>query len=136
MKRVLLSSYLCGTTLAQLLKRPEIGIDDMVEIVRRQTNTALTRPQWKSLETEIKYEGYLVQQLRQIQRLKHLERRRIPEDFAYGGIPGLSREVIEKMERVRPTTLGQASRISGVTPAAISIINVYLDLPSGHGVHA
>ena len=125
-----------GSSLAQLLKRPEIGIDDMVEIVRRQTNTALTRPQWKSLETEIKYEGYLVQQLRQIQRLKHLERRRIPEDFAYGGIPGLSREVIEKMERVRPTTLGQASRIPGVTPAAISIINVYLDLPSGHGVDA
>ena len=134
--RKLGSPTVVGSSLAQLLKRPEIGIEDMVEIVRRQTNTALTRPQWKSLETEIKYEGYLVQQLRQIQRLKHLERRRIPEDFAYGGIPGLSREVIEKMERVRPTTLGQASRIPGVTPAAISVINVYLDLPSGHGVHA
>ena len=125
-----------ASSLAQLLKRPEIGIEDMVEIVRRQTNTALTRPQWKSLETEIKYEGYLVQQLRQIQRLKHVESRRIPESFAYAGIPGLSREVVEKMERVRPTTLGQASRIPGVTPAAISIVNVYLNLPGGHSAHA
>ena len=124
-----------ASSLAQLLKRPEIGIEDMVEIVRRQTNAALTRPQWKSLETEIKYEGYLAQQLRQIQRLKHVESRRIPEGFAYGEIPGLSREVIEKMERVRPTTLGQAIRIPGVTPAAISIVNVYLTLPRGHGAH-
>ncbi len=123
-------------SLAQLLKRPEISIKDMVEIVRHYTDAALTRPQWKSIETEIKYEGYLVQQLRQIQRLKHVESRQIPEGFSYGGIPGLSREVVEKMERVRPTTLGQASRIPGVTPAAISIVNVYLNLPSGHGVRA
>ena len=125
-----------ASSLAQLLKRPEIGIEDVVEIVRHYTDAALTRPQWKSIETEIKYEGYLVQQLRQIQRLKHVEGRRIPEGFSYGGIPGLSREVVEKMERVRPTTLGQASRIPGVTPAAISIVNVYLSLPSGRGVHA
>ena len=125
-----------ASSLAQLLKRPEIGIEDVVEIVRHYTDAALTRPQWKSIETEIKYEGYLVQQLRQIQRLKHVENRRIPEGFSYGGIPGLSREVVEKMARVRPTTLGQASRIPGVTPAAISIVNVYLSLPGGRGVHA
>ena len=125
-----------ASPLAQLLKRPEIGIEDVVEIVRHYTDAALTRPQWKSIETEIKYEGYLVQQLRQIQRLKHVENRRIPDGFSYGEIPGLSREVVEKMERVRPTTLGQASRIPGVTPAAISIVNVYLSLPSGRGVHA
>ena len=125
-----------ASSLAQLLKRPEIGIEDMVEIVRHNTDAALTRPQWKSIETEIKYEGYLVQQLRQIQRLKHVESRRIPEGFSYGEIPGLSREVVEKMERVRPTTLGQASRIPGVTPAAISIVNVYLNLPGGHSAHA
>ena len=130
------SSPEVASSLAQLLKRPEIGIEDVVEIVRHYTDAALTRPQWKSIETEIKYEGYLVQQLRQIQRLKHVENRRIPDGFSYGGIPGLSREVVEKMERVRPTTLGQASRIPGVTPAAISIVNVYLSLPSGHGVHA
>ena len=123
-------------SLALLLKRPEIGIEDMVETVRHYTDASLTRPQWKSIETEIKYEGYLVQQLRQIQRLKHVEGRRIPEAFSYGEIPGLSREVVEKMERVRPTTLGQASRIPGVTPAAISIVNVYLNLPGGHGVNA
>ena len=122
--------------LAQVLKRPEIGIEDMIEIVGHYTDAALTRPQWKSIETEIKYEGYLVQQLRQIQRLRHVEGRRIPEGFSYGGIPGLSREVVEKMERVRPTTLGQASRIPGVTPAAISIVNVYLNLPGGHSAHA
>ena len=117
-------------SLAQLLKRPEVTIATMEDLVNRHTGVELGRPDWKSIETSIKYEGYLAQQRRHIQRLKHAESRRIPEGFSFIGIPGLSREVVEKMERVSPTTLGQASRIPGITPAAISIINLYLDMPA------
>ena len=81
-----------------------------------------------TVETEIKYSGYIRQQERQIERLKDAERRTIPEGFIYAGIPGLSREVREKLERVRPATLGQASRIPGVTPAAIAVLDVYLSM--------
>ena len=66
------------------------------------------------------------QQRKQIEQLRRAESRRIPDSVSYGEIPGLSREVIEKMERVRPSTLGQAGRIPGVTPAAVSILNIYL----------
>ncbi len=116
-------------SLRQLLKRPEVGIDDMLDLIRRHTQVTLNRPEWKSIETEIKYEGYLKQQKRHIQQLRRAEARRIPDGFGFAGIPGLSTEVVEKMERVSPATLGQASRIPGVTPAAISILNVYLDMP-------
>ena len=70
--------------------------------------------------------GYLEQQRRQIARLEKAEARGIPEQFQYRGLPGLSNEVVEKMERVRPRTLGQAGRIPGVTPAAISILDMHL----------
>ena len=81
-----------------------------------------------TVETEIKYSGYIAQQERQMERLKDAERRPIPAEFGFGGIPGLSREVRDKLERVRPATLGQAARIPGVTPAAIAILDVYLSL--------
>ena len=83
-----------------------------------------------TVETEIKYSGYICQQERQIERLKNSERRAIPSDFAFQSIPGISREVGEKLERVRPVTLGQAGRIPGVTPAAVAILDVYLSLAS------
>ena len=123
-------------TLLQLLKRPQVRIDDMLDLIRGHTQVNLRRPEWKAIETEIKYEGYLKQQKRHIQQLKRAEARRIPDGFAFGGIPGLSTEVIEKMERVGPSTLGQASRIPGITPAAISILNVYLDMPRQPSVNA
>jgi tRNA uridine 5-carboxymethylaminomethyl modification enzyme len=63
-----------------------------------------------------------------VARLKAAEGRRIPEGFSFGGIPGISREIVQKLERVRPTTLGQARRIPGVTPAAVALLDVYLDL--------
>jgi tRNA uridine 5-carboxymethylaminomethyl modification enzyme len=81
-----------------------------------------------TLETEMKYSGYIAQQQRQVSRLKDAEGREIPSGFDYAGIPGLSREVQEKLTRVRPTTLGQAGRVPGVTPAAVSVIDVYLSL--------
>jgi tRNA uridine 5-carboxymethylaminomethyl modification enzyme len=82
----------------------------------------------KSVETEIKYAGYLQQQQRSIERLKKAEQRNIPEWFDYKNVSGLSREMHEKLTRVRPRTIAQASRIPGVTPAALSLINVYIEI--------
>ena len=81
-----------------------------------------------TVETETKFAGYIGQQERQIERLKDAERRPIPAEFGYDDIPGLSREVRSKLEKVRPSTLGQAARIPGVTPAAIAVLDVYLSL--------
>ena len=86
------------------------------------------RNELNSIETEIKYAGYLDQQERAIERLKKAEQRRIPEWFDYGAVSGLSREMQEKLLKVQPQTLGQASRIPGVTPAAISLLNVYIEI--------
>jgi tRNA uridine 5-carboxymethylaminomethyl modification enzyme len=86
------------------------------------------RNELKSVETEIKYSGYLDQQTKAIERLKRSEQRLIPEWFDYGKVSGLSREMNEKLTRVRPRTLGHASRIPGVTPAAVSLINVYIEI--------
>jgi tRNA uridine 5-carboxymethylaminomethyl modification enzyme len=134
-----------GQPLAQLLKRPEISIERLVSALRdlapdffaRPTNyQSLTtnhlpseiRNELKSLETEIKYAGYLDQQQRAIERLKKAEQRRIPDWFDYRAVSGLSREMQEKLGHVTPQTLGQASRIPGVTPAAVSLINVYIEI--------
>ncbi len=86
------------------------------------------RNELKAVETEIKYSGYLDQQTKAIERLKKSEQRTIPDWFDYGKVSGLSREMNEKLTRVRPRTLGQASRIPGVTPAAVSLINVYIEI--------
>jgi tRNA uridine 5-carboxymethylaminomethyl modification enzyme len=183
-----LSSAL-GSTLAQLLKRPEIVIEDLALVVRESypeyfaeiaavsdeepqglkpsslgastarlksgpdTNLSLDTPvrldvsgecgsstlgetelsvaarnEMKTVETEIKYAGYLDQQRKSIERLKKAEQRVIPDWFDYGKVSGLSREMNEKLQRVRPRTLGHASRIPGVTPAAVSLINVYIEI--------
>jgi len=90
--------------------------------------TAAVRNELRSVETEIKYAGYLDQQTKSIERLKKAEQRTIPEWFDYSKVSGLSHEMKEKMTRVRPRTLGQASRIPGVTPAAVSLINVYIEI--------
>ena len=86
------------------------------------------RNELKSVETEIKYSGYLDQQSKAIDRLKRSEQRLIPDWFDYAQVSGLSREMNEKLARVRPRTIGQASRIPGVTPAAVSLINVYIEI--------
>ncbi|HEY2236122.1 MAG TPA: tRNA uridine-5-carboxymethylaminomethyl(34) synthesis enzyme MnmG [Candidatus Angelobacter sp.] len=93
---------------------------------RRLSSAA--RNEMKTVETEIKYAGYLDQQRKSIERLKKAEQRLIPDWFDYGKVSGLSREMNEKLQRVRPRTLGHASRIPGVTPAAVSLINVYIEI--------
>jgi tRNA uridine 5-carboxymethylaminomethyl modification enzyme len=86
------------------------------------------RNELKSVETEIKYEGYLLQQQRAMERLKKSEQHTIPDWFDYRAVSGLSREMQEKLTHVRPRTLGQASRIPGVTPAAVSLVNVFVEI--------
>jgi tRNA uridine 5-carboxymethylaminomethyl modification enzyme len=120
-----------GNTLAQLLKRPEVKIEHFLPLIREAHDRRLTTDDWlelKSVETEIKYAGYLQQQQRSIERLKKAEQRNIPEWFDYKNVSGLSREMHEKLTRVRPRTIAQASRIPGVTPAALSLINVYIEI--------
>ncbi len=112
----------------QWLKRPEARISEIGAWVREVCGEAPVRGVLATVETEVKYAGYIAQQERQIERLKGSVRRQIPGDFSYRSIPGLSHEVVEKLERVQPATLGQAGRIPGVTPAAVAILDVYLSM--------
>ncbi len=114
----------------QWLKRPEASIAEISGWIREVLGEEPALGLLNTVETEAKYSGYISQQERQMERLKHAERRRIPPEFGFAGIPGLSREIRDKLERVRPATLGQAARIPGVTPAAIAVLDVYLSV--GH----
>jgi tRNA uridine 5-carboxymethylaminomethyl modification enzyme len=96
--------------------------------VRSSVPSSRERNELKSVETEIKYAGYLHQQQRSIDRLKKAEQRTIPDWFDYRSVSGLSREMQEKLLKIRPRTLGHASRIPGVTPAAVSLVNVYIEI--------
>jgi len=133
-----------GQTWAQVLRRPEVTIETIWPALREQLADAVfapwmdggadghlataTRNELKTVETEIKYAGYLDQQKKAIEKLKKAEERGIPEWFDYTQVSGLSREMQEKLTRVRPATLGQASRIPGVTPAALSLVNVFIEI--------
>jgi tRNA uridine 5-carboxymethylaminomethyl modification enzyme len=135
-----------GQTLAQVLKRPEITIEQLVPALRALSPeffarassgksatfaaglSSEVRNELKSAETEIKYEGYLLQQQRAMERLKKSEQHSIPEWFDYHAVSGLSREMQEKLIKIRPRTIGQASRIPGVTPAAVSLVHVYIEI--------
>ena len=107
------------------LRRPGSKLSILRSRIQLELGEAPEHGLLYTVETGIKYKGYLDQQDRQISRLKESERRPVP-DLDYSGIPGLSREVSEKLKRVRPATLGQAARIPGVTPAAIAILDIYL----------
>ena len=136
-----------GLTWAQLLKRPEVTIGPVLAALRdtlaedplladmlaainpnpsqdAEVGTAVLRNEARAVETEIKFAGYLEQQKKSIDKLKAAEAVAIPEWIEYGAISGLSREMLETLERVRPVTIGQASRIPGVTPAALSLVHV------------
>jgi tRNA uridine 5-carboxymethylaminomethyl modification enzyme len=112
----------------QWLKRPEARIAEISSWIREVLGEEPIPAMLTTVETETKYSGYIGQQERQMERLKAAERRPIPPDFTFDGIPGLSREVRDKLNRVRPATLGQAARIPGVTPAAVAVLDVYLGL--------
>ena len=111
-------------SLSQLLRRPEISYSSIVE--QYPSNLDLSFRVASRVETEVKFEGYLQRQLRDVERLKKLERMKIPANFQYVNIKGLSVEVCERLSQVRPESIGQAARISGITPAALSLLGVYL----------
>lgn len=117
-------------TLQVWLRRPEAKIAQLEHWITKRNGAELAHGVLTTVETEAKYEGYLAQQNRQIQQLAQSEGRRIPESFSYDRIPGLSNEVRQKLTRVRPGTLGQAGRIPGVTPAAVAVLDIYLNLAS------
>jgi tRNA uridine 5-carboxymethylaminomethyl modification enzyme len=136
---------IAGQTYAQMLKRPEVTIDrlrPLLQAIARPEETqvllapllaedalnARARNELRAVETEIKYAGYLDQQRKSIEKLKRAENLTIPAWFDYQAVSGLSREMQEKLMRVRPQTVGQASRIPGVTPAALSLIHVYIEI--------
>jgi len=112
------------TTLSQLLQRPEIVYANIETL--SPSEHALTEETKKRVEIEVKYEGYIKKQIQLIDRYKNMESKRIPVDFDYSNIPGLSHEITEKLLSVKPVSLGQASRIPGVTPAAVSILAITL----------
>jgi tRNA uridine 5-carboxymethylaminomethyl modification enzyme len=113
-------------TVATWLRRSEATISQVAGWIRTELAEEPVHGLLQTIETELKYAGYIAQQQRQVDRLRDAERRQIPVDFCYQDIPGLSREVQEKLERVRPDTLGRASAIPGVTPAAVAVLDVYL----------
>jgi tRNA uridine 5-carboxymethylaminomethyl modification enzyme len=140
-----------GQTWAQVLKRPEVSIEPILRALRERLNEdsllaelnrvlesdtsedahvkrAVLRNEVRAVETEIKFAGYLEQQKKSVAKLKAAEAVAIPEWLEYGAISGLSREMREKLERIRPMTIGQASRIPGVTPAALSLVHVSIRL--------
>ncbi len=139
---------------AQLLKRSDVSIDDLIAWVSKGLEelgsrgdartgptrgedllagtihepSVLSREEARRVETDFKYAGYLQQQEKQMERMKRAEARRIPDWFDYRKVSGLSREVVEKLTKVRPLTLGQASRIPGITPAAVSLVNCFIEI--------
>jgi tRNA uridine 5-carboxymethylaminomethyl modification enzyme len=122
-------------TLSSLLRRPEIHLEELIAAGIVKTET-LRREDVVSLETSIKYEGYLKQQEREVEKLRKAESRRIPPELDYSTMPGLSREIVEKLSRIRPESIAQASRIPGITPASISIVLFHLEMHRNRRVPA
>lgn len=116
-------------SLDKLLKRPELAYPDLEAICG--TASVLSQRTKEQVEIECKYEGYLRRQEAEVNRFKQMEQIRIPPDFPYDRVPGLSNEVRQKLGAVKPVSLGQASRISGITPAAVSILLIFLKRFSG-----
>ncbi len=116
------------TTLEEFLRRPQINFDDLFLLFPEKTQmlVAISSEVKRQVEIAVKYEGYISKQHDFIDRFSNLDKHRIPQEFSYINLPGLSKEVVEKLEKIRPLNLGQASRISGITPAAISILMVFL----------
>jgi len=113
-----------GVSLDQLLKRA--GLDYESVRILSESPEIIPPGVARQVETEIKYEGYIQKQLREVEKFRHLEKIKLPQEFDYGSVHGLSNELKEKLSKVRPASLGQASRIEGITPAAISVLMVAL----------
>ena len=114
-----------GMTLEELLKRPEICYNDLKEIDTKHPE--LPEAVTQQVEISIKYEGYIKRQLQQVEQFKKLEKKKLSLDFDYSQVPNLRKEAIQKLNEYQPASIGQASRISGVSPADVSVLLVYLN---------
>ena len=114
-----------GTTLAELIKRPELDYEKLAEVDEKRPELAFDVQE--QVNIEIKYEGYIKRQMQQVAQFKKLEGRKLPENFDYAQVNSLRKEAVQKLNKIQPSTIGQASRISGVSPADISVLMVSLE---------
>ena len=114
-----------GTTLAELIKRPELDYEKLAEVDENRPELAFDVQE--QVNIEIKYEGYIKRQMQQVAKFKKLEGKKLPEKFDYAQVNSLRKEAVQKLNKIQPSTIGQASRISGVSPADISVLMVYLE---------
>ena len=119
------STLKTAATLAELICRPELNYQ-LIEPLDRE-RTALSQDVTTQVNIEIKYEGYILRQLRQVEQYKKMEKKKIPEELDYEKVPSLRLEARQKLQKFRPVSVGQASRISGVSPADISVLLIYLE---------
>ena len=119
-----------GTTIAELIRRPELNYKELAPIDKERPE--LPEDVCEQVEINIKYDGYIRRQMKQVEQFKKLEQKKLPEDIDYEDVGSLRIEARQKLEAYRPVSIGQASRISGVSPADISVLLVYLESRSGH----
>ena len=119
-----------GTTIAELIRRPELNYKVLAPIDKERPE--LPEDVCEQVEINIKYDGYIRRQMKQVEQFKKLEQKKLPEDINYEDVGSLRIEARQKLEAYRPVSIGQASRISGVSPADISVLLVYLESRSGH----
>lgn len=118
-----------GVRMAELLRRPQISYADLAPVDPERPD--YPREIFESVETALKYEGYIKRQLQDIAEMRRLEKRVLPKEIDYAQIAGLRLEAQEKLNRVRPENIGQAGRISGVSPADISVLLIWLSAQNG-----
>jgi tRNA uridine 5-carboxymethylaminomethyl modification enzyme len=119
-----LSPIVGSATLLEVLRRPEV---DYARLGALDPETrAVSAEVRRRVDVEVKYAGYIQRQMAEVARFKDMEAVRIPPEFVYAGLPGLTGEIVEKLTRLRPVSLGQASRVSGVTPAAVTLLWMHL----------
>ena len=115
-----------GLSLYEFLKRPEVNYD-LIEAIGKGAGEDVSDEVKEQCVIMTKYEGYIDKQLKQIDQFKKLENRKLPEDISYASIEGLRIEARQKLDNIKPISIGQASRISGVSPADISVLLIYLE---------
>ncbi len=118
-----------GSTLAELIRRPELNYEILAPIDTNRPK--LSRDVGEQVNIEIKYAGYIRRQMSQVEQFRKMEKRKLPLDFDYSEVPSLRIEAVQKLNQVKPTSMGQASRISGVSPADISVLMIYMERKRG-----
>ena len=119
------SSLKTATTLAELIRRPELSYDKIAPLDKERPD--LSDDVTEQVNINIKYKGYIERQKKQVKNFKKIEGKKIPEDFDYTKVNSLRKEAVQKLEFYRPINIGQASRISGVSPADISVLLIYME---------